>query len=191
MIPFHAPSCALNRFTVRAFNAWWFHRHPVAPRARQMHIDKFFFPLDGVANWNRMYGRRGFLQYQLVVPPDPERRAIRKLLETITNSGMASFLAVIKEFGQDGQGMLSFARPGTTLALDFTNHGERLLELLKQLDRIVLDAGGAVNLSKDARLSAADFREMYPRFSEWRAVRDKWDPCGLFASSMSRRLGLI
>jgi len=156
-----------------------------------MHLDKFFFPLDGVANWNRMYGRRGFLQYQLVVPPDPERRAIRKLLETITSSGMASFLAVIKEFGQGGEGMLSFARPGTTLALDFPNHGQALLDLLTRLDRIVMEAGGAVNLSKDARLSADDFREMYPRFEEWRAVREKWDPDGLFASSMSRRLGLI
>jgi decaprenylphospho-beta-D-ribofuranose 2-oxidase len=125
-----------------------------------------------------------------VVPPDPDQQAIRAVLDAITASGMGSFLAVIKEFGHDVHGGLSFPQPGVTLALDFANYGQPLFDLLDRLDDIVADAGGRVYLGKDARLSKAHFRRMYPEWEAWKAVRDRWDPDHVFQSALGQRLGL-
>jgi len=135
-------------------------------------------------------GSRGFLQYQLVVPHDPEHRAIRGVLEEIRSAGIFSFLAVIKEFGDGPHGGLSFPEPGVTLAMDFPHTGRSLLELFERLDRIVLDAGGKLYLGKDARLGRETFRRMYPGWERWKTVRDKWDPDQVFQSDLGRRLGL-
>jgi len=187
----NGPGWLLNHATIKAFNEVYFRRHPKGSVASLVHYDPFFYPLDAVRGWNKIYGKRGFLQYQMVLPHDPDQRAIRATLDAITASGMGSFLAVIKEFGPLDNGWLSFPRPGLTLALDFPNHGAPLLALLDRLDAITLEAGGRVYLGKDARLARASFRRMYPEWEAWKAARDAADPKGLFKSSMGERLGLV
>ncbi|MCB9734824.1 MAG: FAD-binding oxidoreductase [Deltaproteobacteria bacterium] len=189
-VPVDGPNWLLNKGTIRAFNEVYFRRHPKGAKRSVVHYDPFFYPLDAVNNWNRIYGKRGFLQYQLVVPRDPEQRALRAVLDEITKSGMGSFLAVIKEFGDQVNGGLSFPIPGVTLALDFANYGQPLYDLLDRLDAVVEDAGGRVYLGKDARLSRASFQRMYPEWEAWKAVRDRWDPQGVFRSELGKRLGL-
>jgi decaprenylphospho-beta-D-ribofuranose 2-oxidase len=178
----------LNRATMRIGNAAYFHKEPKGKTERVVHYEPFFFPLDAIDHWNHIYGSRGFLQYQCVVP---EREAIREILEEVTATSMASFLSVIKEFGPRTHTGLSFPEPGITLALDFPNFGEPLMELLDRLDAIVATAGGRVYLGKDARLDKQSFRKMYPEWEAWREVRDEWDPEGVFQSSLGRRLGLV
>jgi decaprenylphospho-beta-D-ribofuranose 2-oxidase len=189
-VPFDAPNGLLNRATIATFNEAYFRRHPRGVKVSTSHYEPFFYPLDAVANWNRVYGRRGFYQYQNVLPPDPDNRAIRAVLEAIASSGMASFLAVLKEFGPTDNGGLSFPRPGVTLALDFPNHGEKLARLFDRLDAITLEAGGRVYLAKDARLPRDTFRRMYPGWEAWKNTRDALDPNHLFQSELGRRLGL-
>jgi decaprenylphospho-beta-D-ribofuranose 2-oxidase len=182
----------LNKATIRMFNEAYFRKSPRGMHESIVDYVPFFFPLDAVQNWNYVYGSRGFLQYQMVVP---EQEACREILQIVSDSGMASFLAVIKEFG-DGQfgdkqhGSLSFPQPGVTLALDFPNYGQPLFDMLDRLDDIVVDVGGRVYLGKDARLSKQNFRKMYPEWEKWKAVRDKWDPERVFQSELSKRLGL-
>jgi FAD/FMN-containing dehydrogenase len=190
-VPMDAPGWLMNGLSMRLFNAAYFRKHPRGQKNALVHYAPFFFPLDAIGGWNRIYGKRGMLQYQLVVPPDPEHRAVRAVLETVTRAGQASFLSVIKEFGDSIRGGLSFPRPGCTLALDFPNTGRPLLELLNRLDDIVADAGGRVYLGKDARLSRDKFRRMYPEWSAWKHTRDQWDPQGVFQSSLGLRLGLV
>ncbi|MEE2788502.1 MAG: FAD-binding oxidoreductase [Myxococcota bacterium] len=189
-VPFDAPNWAMNQLSMKLFNFAYFRKHPKGKRETRTHYEPFFFPLDAIANWNRIYGPRGMLQYQLVVPNEPDHRTIRTVLSTVTDAGMASFLTVIKEFGPTVHGGLSFPQPGITLALDFPNHGAPLFELLNRLDDIVCDAGGRVYLGKDARLSPEHFRRMYPDWGTWKSVRDRWDPDEIFQSELSRRLGL-
>ena len=190
-VPFDGPSWLMNNLSMRAFNETYFRKHPEGMKTTTCHYEPFFFPLDFVRDWNRIYGKRGMLQYQLVVPHDPQHIAIREVLREVTEAGMASFLSVIKEFGDQTHGGLSFPSPGVTLALDFPNTGEPLLRLLDRLDAIVLTAGGRVYLGKDARLSRANFRRMYPGWEDWKATRDKWDPTGVFSSDLGLRLGLV
>lgn len=177
----------LNKATIRLFNEGYFRRLGPGVHEALVLYEPFFFPLDGVRNWNFIYGPRGFLQYQFVVP---EREAVREVLEVVSASGIASFLAVIKEFGDRDHGGLSFPQGGTTLAMDFPNVGADLLTMLARLDEIVVAAGGRVYLGKDARLSRESFRRMYPGWEEWKEVRDAWDPGEVFQSDLSRRLGL-
>jgi len=190
-VPINGPGWLLNHATIKAFNEVYFRRHPKGMLASLVHFDPFFYPLDAVRGWNKIYGKRGFLQYQMVLPHESDHRAIRSVLNEITASGMGSFLAVIKEFGPQDNGWLSFPRAGLTLALDFPNHGPKLLALLERLDAITIEAGGRVYLGKDARLSRASFQQMYPEWETWRAVRDAADPKGLFKSAMGERLGLV
>ncbi len=184
--PFEA-NWLLNGLSIRAFNTAYFNKQLKKRVAAQAHFKSFFFPLDSVRGWNHLYGDRGFMQYQMVVP---DREAVREVLTEITGAGMASFLAVIKDFGATCNGGLSFPRPGTTLALDFPNHGAPLLALMERLDRIVATAGGRVYLAKDARMSRDTFREMYPDWEAWRDVKERWDPNHHFQSEQGLRLGL-
>jgi FAD/FMN-containing dehydrogenase len=188
-VPFNMPGFALNRLSVKAFNALFYRRHSDARRI--VDYDEFFYPLDSIYHWNRMYGRRGFVQYQAVFPTESSRAGLVQLLETISASKLASFLAVLKSFGPQNQGMLSFPRAGSTLALDLPNKGARLTELLDRLDKIVLDHGGRLYLAKDSRMSAEMFRRMYPRLDEFRQVKAKLDPQNQFSSSQARRIGLV
>lgn len=178
----------LNRATIRLFNEAFFHKETPGRTEKTEGYESFFFPLDAVEHWNYVYGERGFLQWQCVVPG---RSDIREILEVISDSSMASFLAVIKEFGERTHGGLSFPEPGFTLALDFPNYGEPLFEMLEHLDELVVEAGGKLYLGKDARLSKSDFRRMYPEWERWKEVRDEWDPEGVFQSDLGRRLGLV
>jgi FAD/FMN-containing dehydrogenase len=138
-----------------------------------VHYREFYYPLDGVGNWNRIYGPKGFFQYQSVVPMPHASEATEEMLSAIKKSGQGSFLAVLKTFGdRKPAGLLSFARSGVTLALDFPNRGEKTEQLFKTLDRIVLEAGGTLNPSKDARMSREMFQTGFPGVAEFAKFRD-------------------
>jgi len=183
-IPLTPPLSLVNRLSLRPFNWFYYHRQR-APRQRaRVGYRSYFYPLDGIGEWNRMYGPRGFLQHQCVLPPARARDGIAAMLAQISRSGRGSFLAVLKEFGaRSSLGMLSFPREGTTLALDFPNQGADTFALLERLDAIVAEAGGAIYPAKDARMSAALFRAGYPR---WREFQDYVDP--QFSSGLWRRV---
>jgi FAD/FMN-containing dehydrogenase len=183
-VPFVPPISLINSVSLKAFNSLYFHRQRATATHQTTHYEPYFYPLDGIGNWNRIYGPHGFMQYQCVIPPASARECIERLLKIISSSGNGSFLAVLKQFGsQPSPGMLSFPRPGTTLALDFPNRGERTLRLLDGLDDIVADAGGAVYPAKDARMSRRRFREYFPA---WEAFSHFIDP--RFSSSFWRRV---
>lgn len=166
--PVDAPAGLLNPLTLRLFNTAYFRLKSARAGRRKAHYDGFFFPLDAVESWNRVYGRRGFFQYQCVLPPDAARPATAELLARIARAGQGSFLAVLKTFGAIASpGLLSFPMPGATLALDFPNRGDDTLKLLAQLDEVVRDAGGRLYPAKDGRISAAMFAAGYPGLSEF------------------------
>lgn len=183
-----APNGLLRRSTVGAFNELYFRRAPRMERGRLVGLAPFFFPLDFVRGWNRMYGSRGFLQYQFVVPFGAED-TLREAVERLARSGAASFLAVLKRFG-GGRGLLSFPVEGWTLALDLPASAPGLPALLDGLDELIAGAGGRVYLSKDSRLRPDVLHAMYPGLAEWNAIRSSLDPEERMRSDLSRRLGL-
>jgi len=188
--PPFAPDGLLNRLTVRAFNELWFRKAPKQERGRLQPLTSFFHPLDFIGGWNRLYGRRGFLQYQLVVPFGAEH-ALRRVLTQLSEAQCASFLAVLKRFGPATPGPLSFPVPGWTLSLDVPARVLGLGPLLDDLDDIVAEAGGRVYLAKDSRLRPELVPRMYPRLDEWREARRRVDPGGILQSDLARRLGLL
>ncbi|MGI9576861.1 MAG: FAD-binding protein [Microthrixaceae bacterium] len=183
------PSGLLNRASIMAFNELWFRKAPKAKRGDLQSIEKFFHPLDMISDWNRIYGKRGFLQWQCVVP-DGAEGVIRRAVESLSGQGISSFLAVLKRMGPGNDGPLSFPIKGWTLALDIPIVSG-LDELLDDLDAEVVDAGGRIYLAKDSRVSADLVPVMYPRLDEWREVRADMDPVGRFRSDLGRRLNLL
>ncbi len=182
-VPVVPPVSLINPLSLRPFNALYFHLKK-ANRTSLQHYEPFFHPLDNVLDWNRIYGPRGFFQYQCVLPRAVGQEAIRSMLKRIARSGTGSFLAVLKTFGdRHPVGMLSFAMPGVTLALDFPNQGERTLQLLAALDAIVREAGGRLYMAKDARMPVDLFESGYSRLPEFLPLRDPG-----ISSAMSRRL---
>ncbi len=189
MPPLIPPMGVINHATVAAFNEMWYRKAPRHREGELQTIAGYFHPLDMVGKWNRIYGTKGMLQYQFVVPFG-EEETMRTVIERLSASGTASFLAVLKRFGPGSQAPLSFPAPGWTLALDVPAGSSGLGGMLHSLDRLVLDAGGRHYFAKDSVTTPDAIRRGYPRLAEWKAVRDGVDPTGVWQSDLSRRLGL-
>jgi decaprenylphospho-beta-D-ribofuranose 2-oxidase len=187
-VPFELPELTLNPLSIRLVNA--FIQRSLARGPAFGHYEGFFYPLDKIAYWNRGYGRRGFAQYQFVIPFADGLARMRAILETILSSGELPFLNVLKRFGKESGGILSFPREGYTLAIDFPIRGNTVA-LLRRLDAMVLDAGGRVYLGKDSYLEPTTFRAMYPAIDRWLDIKAKYDPRGVFTSDLGRRVGLV
>ena len=189
-VGFDAPSGLLNPLSIKVFNELWFRS---APRHRERELQSlgtFFHPLDGVRDWNRLYGRRGFVQYQFCVPDDAGD-TVRAAVAHLAQSRVPSFLAVLKRFGSANPAPLSFPIPGWTLALDLPVGPEALPRVLDELDELVIAARGRVYLAKDARLEPATLRAMYPRLDEFLAIKSELDPDQQLTSDLARRLDLV
>ena len=189
-IPVECPSLLVNPLTVAVFNQAYYSVQGRKTSPFLVDYDRFFYPLDVVGNWNYLYGRRGFLQYQFVIPGAGAFDGVRRVLERVVERHCAIFLAVLKQFGPANPAPLSFPDSGYTLALDLPMRGRDTLGLLDELDDIVLAFGGRVYLAKDARLSSDRFSRMYPRLRDWLRVKRAVDPHGRFSSDLARRLGL-
>jgi decaprenylphospho-beta-D-ribofuranose 2-oxidase len=188
-IPLGLLGLGLNPLSIGLFNALYWRRVPQRGRTRRVEYDRFLYPLDAIPDWNRIYRRRGFHQFQCLLPEASSRTALRLLLETCVGSRAASFLGVLKTMGQEGTGLLSFGGRGHTLALDFPA-GAGIDDLLVRMERIVLDHGGRIYAAKDARMSAAGYAAMYPRLGEFRAILTEVDPEGRMMSDLARRLDI-
>ena len=188
-IPFDFPALLLNRGTIGAMNSVYYRMFSPGRSRKIVHYGPYFYPLDTIQNWNRAYGKRGFVQYQCAFPLEKSASGVERLLGSLKASRMGSFLVVLKRFGRQGGGLLSFPFEGYTISLDFPV-SDRLEGFLEQLDSIVLDHQGRVYLAKDARLGPATFRAMYPGWQEWLRVKREVDPHDRFDSDLARRIGL-
>ncbi|HSG82371.1 MAG TPA: FAD-binding oxidoreductase [Gemmatimonadota bacterium] len=191
-VPGLFPGALLNRASVKAFNALYYRRHPGAARGVIQHYEPFFFPLDRADDWNRLYGKRGFTQYQCAIPYEGGRDGLARILELVRKETAGSFLTVLKRFGPaEDEQLLSFPMPGYTLAMDIPWRGRGFEAVLNRLDAMVIRLGGRVYLTKDARLSAESLRRMYGRLDEWLEIKKRVDPDNRFASDLARRLELL
>lgn len=187
-IPFDVPGILFNRSTIRWFNERYYQKQSQKTAPFFSHYQEFFYPLDSIHHWNRLYGKKGFVQYQCALPEANAFNGIKKLLEKISSRGSASFLAVLKRFGAGNTAPLSFAMPGYTLALDIPLRSKKVFKLLDELDDVVAAHNGRIYLAKDARMKAEHLAKMYPRYQEWLATKKRIDPNNVFNSSLSRRL---
>lgn len=188
-VPMEAPNWLASGPFMRTFNWLYYMRAHTTARTRRMPLTEYFYPLDSVLHWNRLYGSKGLVQYQFVLPLSSAARGLREILQVIGDSGLGSCLAVLKRFGPSNANLLSFPMEGYTLAVDFMA-GDPQLDLLEQLDSMVLDYGGRLYLAKDARMTRKTFQATYPRWSEFEDVRARWHAHGRFASEQGRRIGL-
>jgi len=189
-VPLDMPGWMLNPFTIHAFNTLYYQVAGRRNRPFLTDYEPFFYPLDAIFDWNRLYGRRGFVQYQCVWPTETAFDGCKALLEALLGSGHNAFLNVLKRFGPGNPAPLSFPMAGYTLAMDLPVTGPALLAQLDRFDDLVLRHGGRVYLAKDARLGPETFRAMYPRLPEWQKTQRRLDPDGRFQSDLSRRLGM-
>jgi len=186
-VPFDLPAGMLNPTVVRLFNTAYYHRFPAAPRRSLVRPESFLYPLDAIGSWNRGYGRRGFVQYQCVLPESGVRGSVRAFMEIVAGHGRASFLSVIKDCGEQGTGTLSFPLPGISIAMDIPY--DRVTQtLVDRMNRFVIEQGGRIYLAKDALTRADDFRAMEPRLNRFLEVRRAWDSDGRIRSAQSVRL---
>jgi decaprenylphospho-beta-D-ribofuranose 2-oxidase len=187
-IPFNFPSFVLNQFTVKAFNSSFYATNPKENNL-VTDYDSFFYPLDYINNWNRIYGSRGFTQYQFVIPKDVALKGLKKILNKISQRNKGSFLAVLKLMGDENYNLISFPMKGYTLALDFPITPDLFL-FLDELDRIVLEYGGRIYLSKDARMGKDMFKKSYVRSAEFISFKHDIDKENRLQSLQSGRLGI-
>ena len=187
-LPFNLPSWILNPWNIKAFNTLFYKSQSSKTLPFLADYDRYFYPLDSIGNWNRLYGKKGFVQYQFVVPSKNARESLKAFMDELTQSRRASFLAVLKRFGEEGQGDLSFPHEGYTLALDIPISDSLLFPFLNHLDEIILKYNGRIYLAKDARSKPDTFQLMYPRFAKWQHVKALYDPENKFSSDLSRRL---
>jgi FAD/FMN-containing dehydrogenase len=189
-LPFALPSWILNSLAGRIFNQFYYRARGKALAPYLTDYESFFYPLDSIDNWNRIYGPRGFVQYQCVFPHATARQGLHRLLDELARSRRSSFLGVLKRFGPQGAGLLSFPIEGYTLAIDLPVTDPTLFSFLDRLDEIVLEHSGRVYLAKNPRLKPSTFRAMYPRVSEWEDLKAEVDPTNRFSSDLSRMLEL-
>ncbi len=183
-IPFDAHSNLLNKYSIKVFNSLYYRKQLSKTVHKSQYFDQYFYPLDGIGQWNRLYGKKGLLQYQCVVPINDGREIISQILKECSRKGQGSFLSVLKIFGNiTSPGIMSFPREGVTLALDFPNRGTETFLLLDTLDKIVTSAEGAVYPAKDARMTSASFKTYYPKWNEFEKHIDPH-----FSSSFWRRV---
>lgn len=184
-VPCFFPQWALNKLSIKAFNELYHRKNLSKQKTNIVHYDPFFYPLDSIHQWNKIYGKRGFLQYQFVVPYSPRtEHAVADIFKILKQSQMGSFLAVLKTFGSiKSDGLLSFPQEGVTLALDFPNYGEELFKVLEQCDAIVKDCHGSIYPAKDARMSSENFKSFFPHMNEFEKYIDP-----KFSSSFWRRV---
>ena len=187
-VPFNFPSFVLNGFTVKLFNALYYAKNYKRVMGSVVHYDGFYYPLDSILSWNKIYGIKGFVQYQFVLPLAASTEGLVDIMTRISRRGTGSFLAVLKLFGEQDD-LISFPMRGYTLALDFPiRHG--LFEFLDELDKVVADYGGRIYLSKDARMKSEIFWKTYPHAQEFKDILQKYDPENRFVSQLSQRLTL-
>jgi decaprenylphospho-beta-D-ribofuranose 2-oxidase len=187
-VPFSTPSALLNSLTMKAFNTAYWHKSKYN-LSQTVGLMPYFYPLDAVGEWNRLYGKKGFVQFQCVVPKFDGVTNMRRLLTEISNSGEGSFLAVLKQFGIANKNLLSFPTEGYTLALDF-KASETSIKTVKKLEDMVVDMGGRLYLTKDAVMQESTFKATYPTWEKFEGVREKYGAIGKFSSTQSKRLGL-
>lgn len=186
-VPVDLPSWTLNRLSVSAFNLLFYRKHLPRRKRGILHPESFFHPLDKIRDWNRIYGRRGFTQYQCVIPEAAGLAGVRRFLDLLTGLGVASFLGVIKDCGAEGRGTLSFPRPGTSIALDLPVRSDTQ-GVVDRLNETLIELGGRIYLAKDAFTRPEHFRAMEPRLDGWLEIRRRWDPEGQLASAQSLRI---
>lgn len=188
-IPVNMPAGLLNQHSIKAFNTLYYHKNLFNKQVTTLPLDLFFYPLDKISNWNRMYGEEGFVQYQFVLPRVVGVHGLKKILMEIVASGEGSFLAVLKAFGPANDNYLSFPVEGYALALDFKLSPEAI-NLVSRLDALVSDMGGRIYLAKDALMSEVFFKKSYPQWEQFEIIRNKYGAIGKFSSQQSQRLGL-
>lgn len=188
-VPFNTPSALLNSVTMKTFNGAYWHKTK-HNQTQIVPLMPYFYPLDAIGTWNKLYGRNGFVQYQFVLPKAAGAAGMRNILRKISESGTGSFLAVLKMFGVQNQNLLSFPIEGYTLALDFKMNSETGV-LIKELDVMVVDLGGRIYLTKDALMSEQTFKITYPQWENFEKIREKYGAVDRFVSSQSKRLGLL
>lgn len=188
-IPLEMPQGVLNHYSIKIFNALYFYKAAAKKRVEALPFESFFYPLDAISNWNRLYGKAGFVQYQFVLPKAVGVQGLKQILNVIVKSGNGSFLAVLKVFGKANANYLSFPIEGYTLALDF-KLSTKAIDLIKELDSMVIAMGGRIYLTKDALMSEVTFKKTYSQWQEFEQVRARYGAIGKFSSCQSKRLGL-
>jgi decaprenylphospho-beta-D-ribofuranose 2-oxidase len=188
-VPVEVPGFVLNNYSISMFNHFYYQKVKTTEAHTTESIDKYFYPLDGIHHWNRLYGKHGFVQYQFVIPRENGKEGLAKILTQVVNSRKASFLSVLKLFGPENSNYLSFPMEGYTMALDFAVKPD-LWRLLDHLDELVLQYGGRVYLAKDARMSEQVFKQSYPRWEKFVALRKELGADKILHSLQSQRLGI-
>lgn len=188
-IPFNLPSFTINPLTVRAFNALFYAKAKGGQHKHVIDYDTYFYPLDGIHHWNRVYGRKGFAQYQFAIPPANSYEGLKQILEIISGERLPSFLSVLKYFGKSETGPLSFPMEGYMLALDFPIT-DKLFGVLDRLDQLVVDLGGRLYLTKDSRMKPEILERGYPRLQEFLSIKQQLDDDKQLQSLQSKRLGI-